>query len=402
VGRRRLTWFLLALVAGGALASTAGASPAQRRPAGSPDLAAMALALSDLPRGVRIESQGYYRDPDFVASYERDFSLAGLRLGRSRVLFLFNDLSVEATAQGATQTFGGLRALLATKAFRDELARAIAAEAGSVITSVSAGRPRTVKIGDGGVSVLFRIEAEELKFDAVLTFLRVDRVLGIVGFVGAAGRRVFGADVDRIDRVSASRMRAGLVPAPLAPPIVSGSPQPAQVLTATQGGWTGDQLTFAAQWERCDGTGSDCSAIPGATAASYTVVPGDLTSTLRITVVGRNRLGAVTASSATTAVVAGPPGSPVATAAPTVTGSAQIGGTLAADAGTWSGAPAVFTYQWRRCNALGGACVDLAGATSSSYTVETGDSRSTLRVLVVAANAVGPGGALSSPTSVVP
>ena len=53
-------------------------------------------------------------------------------------------------------------------------------------------------------------------------------------------------------------------------------------------------------------------------------------------------------------------------------------------------------------DASGGACVDIAGATASTYTAATTDSRSTLRVLVVATSAAGAGGAISAATPVIP
>jgi hypothetical protein len=402
MGRRVAPLVLALLVGGAALAAGATASSTQRPPAGSPDLAEMALVLSDLPRGARIERQGYYRDPDFVASYEREFSLPGLRLGRSRVVFLLNDLSVASTALDAMRTFAGLRSLLATRAFRAELAETIADEAGTAVTSVTAGRPRQARIGDGAVSVSFRIRAQRLTLSAVLTFLRVDRVLGIVGFIGAPGRQIFAADVDRLDRVSAARMRAGLVPTLRAPPVLAGTPVPGQSVTATQGTWTGDELTFTYRWERCDETGAGCVVVPGAAAATYAVTPGDLASTLRVTVEARNRLGTVTGRSNATAVVTGPAGAPTATAAPTVTGTPQVGATLTAATGTWVGDPTTFTYQWRRCNGAGRECVDVPGATASTYAISTADSSRTLRVLVVASNAIGPGGAISAPTAAVP
>jgi len=45
---------------------------------------------------------------------------------------------------------------------------------------------------------------------------------------------------------------------------------------------------------------------------------------------------------------------------------------------------------------------DIAGATAPVFSVTSTDSRSTLRVLVVATNTVGAGGALTAPTSAVP
>ena len=75
---------------------------------------------------------------------------------------------------------------------------------------------------------------------------------------------------------------------------------------------------------------------------------------------------------------------------------------MTVDTGGWAGSPTSFAYQWRRCNGSGSACVDIVGATASTYTVVAADSRSTLRALVVATNASGPGGAISAPTAVVP
>ena len=49
---------------------------------------------------------------------------------------------------------------------------------------------------------------------------------------------------------------------------------------------------------------------------------------------------------------------------PTITGTAQPGRTLTADISGWSGGPATFTYQWKRCNSSGKACGDIAHATA--------------------------------------
>ncbi|MFM8888953.1 MAG: hypothetical protein ACKOGM_03050, partial [Solirubrobacterales bacterium] len=44
---------------------------------------------------------------------------------------------------------------------------------------------------------------------------------------------------------------------------------------------------------------------------------------------------------------------PFNTSAPTVAGSADLGQTLTANAGSWSGTPApTLTYQWERCEAV--------------------------------------------------
>ena len=110
------------LAAGAAAVSVAGASGLAGRPAGSPDLAVMALALTDLPRGSEVEAQGYYRDPDYVAAYSREF-IVGARLGRSAVLAVIDDLTVERTEAAARASFDSVRVVFGTKSFRRRLAR---------------------------------------------------------------------------------------------------------------------------------------------------------------------------------------------------------------------------------------------------------------------------------------
>ena len=401
--RRRLAWLVSAVAIVAGIASvTAGASGSAGRPAGSPDLAAMALAVSDLPSPAKVESQGYYRNPNYTASYERALSLPGVRLGRSRLLLVYNQLSVDHTEPTARSTFATFRAVIGKRAVRNELASGIARNFDVSPEAVTVNRARTVRVGDGAVSVPVRINAEGVTFYAVIVFMRVDRVLAGITFFSFPERRIYDADVDRLARVSATRIKARLVPVPKAPPLVSGTTQPGQTLAVARGTWTGDQLAFAYQWERCDATGAGCALIPGATAPTYTVASGDLASTLRATVVGRNRLDSIATSSVSTSVVAGPPGSPTSTATPLVSGTAQADSSLAVDAGSWGGSPTSFAYQWRRCNATGVACVDIAGATAATYAIAAPDSRSTLRALVVATNASGSRGAISAPTSSVP
>jgi hypothetical protein len=98
----------------------------------------------------------------------------------------------------------------------------------------------------------------------------------------------------------------------------------------------------------------------------------------------------------------GPPSPPVNTGLPVVSGSAQSGQSLSVSSGSWSGStPMSFGYQWRRCDASGGACVDLVGATSASYAVVAGDVGSTLRAVVTASNGGGSASATSAQTAVV-
>ncbi len=398
---RGRTALLIALVVASVVASAAGAAPNASRPPGSPDLAAMSLAVSDFPAGTRVDSQGYKRDPDFVASYEREFEVRGGRLGRTRLIGAYESLDVVRTPAAAQQEFALLAALLRGKQ-GVSLFRAIFAEEGIDSKDIRVGKIRRPKIGHGTLVVPLRLRVSGLWFPFELAFLRFDRVLVGIGLFGMPGGKVFPADTDRLARVAVARIRAGLAPVNTLAPALTGVAQPGQALSVSRGTWTGDQLAFTYQWERCDTAGAGCVAISGATGTSYTLATGDLASTVRVTVTGTNLLGSATSSSAPTAVVAGPSGSPTSTVLPVISGTPAVGGTLTADTGTWAGAPTAFAYQWRRCDASGGACLDLAGATAATYTVAAGDSRSTLRVLVIATSSVGSGGAISAPTAAVP
>jgi Concanavalin A-like lectin/glucanases superfamily len=157
------------------------------------------------------------------------------------------------------------------------------------------------------------------------------------------------------------------------------------------------------QEHRSAGTTVDCADIPGATAQSYALTADDVGSTVRVVVTATNAAGSATASSNPTATVlpasAAPPTN---TSPPTITGASQVGQTLTADPGSWSGAsPIVFAYQWQRCNAAGAGCADLAGATGESYVLVAGDAGSTVRVVVTASNALGEASAASEASSVV-
>jgi hypothetical protein len=92
-------------------------------------------------------------------------------------------------------------------------------------------------------------------------------------------------------------------------------------------------------------------------------------------------------------------GVPVNTAAPAITGTAEVGQTLTTTNGTWNGAtPMTYAVKWTSCDANGAACVDIAGATSTTYKVQTSDTGRRLRAFVTATNSSGSGQAASAPT----
>jgi hypothetical protein len=92
---------------------------------------------------------------------------------------------------------------------------------------------------------------------------------------------------------------------------------------------------------------------------------------------------------------------PTSTAPPTLSGTAQVGQTLTAASGSWTATPAV-TRQWQRCDAGGGACTAIGGATGNTYAVTSTDIGQTLRVSEAAVNGGGRADVSSAATGVVP
>jgi hypothetical protein len=118
--------------------------------------------------------------------------------------------------------------------------------------------------------------------------------------------------------------------------------------------------------------------------------------------------GAIAAAALIVGAVFGQPGSgraagnaPVNTAAPTLSGAAQEGQTISAGNGTWTEAPTSYTYAWSQCDASGGSCTAISGATAAGYVAATADVGQTLRVTVTATNGAGSAAATSAPSAVV-
>src|SRR5207245_10474765 len=87
---------------------------------------------------------------------------------------------------------------------------------------------------------------------------------------------------------------------------------------------------------------------------------------------------------------------------PTISGVPVAGQLLTANEGTWLGTtPLTFTYEWRRCSALGGSCVAIGGATSKQYVLSDADIGSTVVVFVTAKNSAGSATASSDATLAV-
>ena len=156
-------------------------------------------------------------------------------------------------------------------------------------------------------------------------------------------------------------------------PAVTGTATVGQILTTTDGTWTGYPTpTYTYQWQRAGVN------IGSATNSTYTLVNADSASTISCVVTATNSASTVTASSNSTSTVTG---APVNYVSPAISGVGSVGQVLTCSTGSWYGYPRpTYTYQWQR------AGVDISGATTNTYTLVIGDYQSTVKCIVTATN----------------
>ena len=176
----------------------------------------------------------------------------------------------------------------------------------------------------------------------------------------------------------------------------SGDTQPVlgHFLTASVGTWDGAFfISYQYQWKRCDAAdplNGTCVNIAGATSSFYTPVSDDVGKRLRVQVTATNSQGSAAQNSESSA-----PSVALAvqvSVTPQILGGNTVDSTMSLTAGTWLGSPPItFTYSWRRCNPIGdpSSCVQIPGATSSTYTPTTADIGLSIRVWITGTNIVG-------------
>jgi fibronectin type 3 domain-containing protein len=226
-----------------------------------------------------------------------------------------------------------------------------------------------------------------------------EQLLGISMYLGHAGD----ASTNSMRPDFNLGSTASTPPANTALPTISGMAQEQQTLTAAPGAWSGTQpISYAYQWRRCDSSGATCNSLAGATGSTYVLAPTDVGSTMRVVVTASNAAGSAIATSTQTLVVTAVPAAPSNTSLPTIAGIAQVGQTLTASQGAWSGTlPISFSYQWRRCDSSGAGCVDIVPAGAQTYTLTAAEMGATVRVVVTASNSAGTSSASSLQTAVV-
>ena len=168
-------------------------------------------------------------------------------------------------------------------------------------------------------------------------------------------------------------------PANTTAPTVTGDATVGNVLTSTQGTWTGSPtIIYGYQWLK------NGSEISGQVSTTYTSVTGDIGATIACRVTGTNATGASSATSNGLVITAAVIAPPANTVLPAVTGNAQVGSLLSCTQGTWTGqAPITYVYQWKADT------VNIAGATNATYTTLAGDVGKTITCRVTASNVGG-------------
>lgn len=112
--------------------------------------------------------------------------------------------------------------------------------------------------------------------------------------------------------------------------------------------------------------------------------------------------GPAVKTSVTVTVTNNPATAPASTASPAISGTTEVGQTLTASTGSWSGTtPMTYAYEWLRCDATGAACAAVSGTAAATYSLGSTDAGSTLRVTVTATNSAGNASAQSAQSAPV-
>ena len=167
-------------------------------------------------------------------------------------------------------------------------------------------------------------------------------------------------------------------------PIVTGQSNVGQTMTANKGTWTGAPAPLITyKWYACSAkVGSatqtvpgTCLPISGATSRTIELKSPQAEKYIAVKVTGTssgtNPMSWLSASTATTVKMRA-----AATGHPIVTGQSNVGQTMTANKGTWTGAPApLITYKWYACSAkvgsatqtVPGGCRFISGATKATF-----------------------------------
>jgi hypothetical protein len=198
----------------------------------------------------------------------------------------------------------------------------------------------------------------------------------------------------------------GVVGAPtvVSPPTITGDANvDGTTLSVSTGTWTGSPTSYDYQWFRCDSSTFACTAIDGATASTYQVhVSTENGNYLVVQVRASDASGSAdniaqpsfAVGTAHTDVVysSTPPMVPAALIDPSWTGDpSNTGNVLVGDLGVWLYHPTTLSPQWYDCDAAQNNCIQIIGATGTTYTVQASDAGHTIEFAVDPSNLFGTG-----------
>lgn len=205
-------------------------------------------------------------------------------------------------------------------------------------------------------------------------------------------------------------VQIGKIPAPPpAQPISASPPTVMGGIASTNVTITGTSSAGSAFFDPGFGTCRLAASIPGGVTVNSVSFVDTTHALLNVSTVGAT-VGAETVTMTNPDAQAATSAAPIFTVlglapanlgSPQVLGSPVVGSTLSADRGVWNAAfPApVFTYQWKKCNTAGLSCVDIGGATASTYVPVIADIGFVVKVSVTGTNSEGSASALSTSRS---
>lgn len=133
------------------------ASDGPVRPAGAPDLAAIALGPGDLPDGIECNPGEYTRTTPPRITFHRSFCTHGRRVGRTPLLSLTNEVSAFESEEAAKVSFSMSARMAATRSARETFAENFTTTHNVAATNV---RSRRIELGGGAVGILFSFDTE--------------------------------------------------------------------------------------------------------------------------------------------------------------------------------------------------------------------------------------------------
>lgn len=212
--RRSVTPVLATIAAAGTLLFGGRADAAVTPPPNTPDLAAMALQVGDLPPGTVVENEGYQEPlPGTLALYDRTMTLQGA----AGPLVVNSAVALDESALTATTQLRLERNSFRTRRGRRIFGHVIADAIGMGKARVQVEPPQRYDAGDGAFTVRVRIAVSGVVLRAVYGNVRVDRAIGVISVIGTGARTTLRRTRDYL-RVAADHMRAVLTPVPPPPP----------------------------------------------------------------------------------------------------------------------------------------------------------------------------------------